>query len=146
DWQSYVHWVDAHPWLTLLSHIAYMSSGGQIIGFMFLLFLYHQTLHAQRFILAFFLSALMVIALSSLFPAVAGYVHYDIDLTQFVNLHPAAARIHEQPYMEMRNHSVNVLAFPLRGIVTFPSFHSTLAVLMVYASMPIRWLRIIAVP
>ena len=74
------------------------------------------------------------------------YIYYNIDMTQFGNLHPAAARIHEQSLVGMRDHSIVILPFTFQGLVTFPSFHSALALLFIYASMPIRWLVIIAIP
>lgn len=146
DWKNYVYWVDKHQWIALMLHYSYISSGPQIIGFMFLLFLYKQTAHAQRFIITFLAGGLITIVLSTIFPAVAGYVHYNFDLSTLKNIHPVAARVHEQPYMDMRNHVTTVIAFPLRGLVTFPSFHSTLAILMMYCSLSIRWLKWIAIP
>lgn len=146
DWHSYIWWINENPLLSFVLTLAYMSSGPQIFLVCMALFLCRQSAEVQRFILIFFISGFVTIILAMLFPAVAGYVHYNVDISQYVNLHPAAQRIHEEHYMAMRNHTTDVLPFPLRGLVTFPSFHSTMAVVMMYAAWPVRWLRLIIVP
>lgn len=147
EWKDYVAWVDRHVWLARLFSIAYFSSGPQIMCIIALLFVYKQIGHIQRYIFAFFFTAMATIIFAAIFPAVAGYIYYDIDIAvTYQNLRPAAGRIHEAPVMALRDHSMTILKFPLEGIVTFPSFHTALAVLLVYASSPIRWLYRIALP
>jgi membrane-associated phospholipid phosphatase len=144
DWREYIAWVDRHPLLVRLSSLAYLSCGPQIMILAGLMFIYQQSAQIQRFILAFLASALITIILAMLFPAVAGYVYYNIDITAYQHLRPAAERLHEVPYMNMRNHVTKVLAFPLQGLITFPSFHSALAVLLIYLCRPVRWLFVIS--
>lgn len=146
DWKAYIHWVDQSATLAFLSTTAYISSGPQMLVIITILFLYKNIAHNQRFLLAFIATGAITVILSALYPAVAGYVHYNIDPSQFKNLHPIAARVHEAPYMAMRNHTTNVLSFPMQGLVTFPSFHAALAIVLIYAAWPVRWLRIIAIP
>jgi membrane-associated phospholipid phosphatase len=142
DWQAYIHWFDQSSVLAFISSTAYISSGPQMLALIALLFLYKNIAHIQRFLLAFIFTGALTVILSALFPAVAGYVHYNIDVTQLHNLHPIAARIHEAPLMAMRNHTTDVIGFPMQGLVTFPSFHSALAIVLIYAAWPIRWLRL----
>jgi membrane-associated phospholipid phosphatase len=146
DWLHYVERVNAHPQLARIFTLAYCSSGPQILVFAALLFLFRQSAQLQRFIVAFFATGLITVLLAMLFPAVGGYVYYNIDLAQYANLQPAAARIHEQPLLGMRDGSILALAFPLQGLITFPSFHSALSLLLIYASWPVRWLRWISLP
>jgi len=146
DWRAYIAWIDHYPFLTFLSSAAYISSGPQMMAIVVVLFLYKKIAHMQRFLLAFLFTGVVTIFFAALFPAVAGYVHYNIDLSQYHNLHPIAARIHEAPYLAMRNHTTDVLTFPMQGIITFPSFHSALAIVLIYASLPVRWLHAIAIP
>lgn len=146
DWQHYVAWVNDRPLLANILSPAYESSGPQIILLVAILFLTKNSAHIQRLILAYITVAIITIVLAMIFPAVAGYVHYDIDLSTYPNLHPAAARIHEGPLLSMRSNTVHMLTFPLKGIVTFPSFHSALAVLMMYAAWPlgrVRWVFVV---
>jgi len=146
DWRAYITWVDHYPFLTFLSSTAYISSGPQMMAMVVVLFLYKKISHIQRFLLTFLFTGIVTIFFAAIFPAVAGYVHYNIDVSHYANLHPIAARIHEAPYLAMRNHTTDVLTFPMQGIITFPSFHSALAIVLIYASWPVRWLRALAIP
>jgi membrane-associated phospholipid phosphatase len=141
DWRSYIAWVNSMPWLADILSIAYDYAIVYMVLIFVLLFLLRNLLHLQCFATAYLVTGLVTIILSSLLPAVAGYIHYDIDISQYPNLHPAAERDHEEVYFGMRNHTLNVFALPLKGIVTFPSFHATVAVLLVYASWPVAILR-----
>lgn len=139
DWLKWMSWVNEHPMVARIFTAAYFTSGPQIMLMVGALFLCRQALHIQRFVAAFMLAALLTIFFAAVFPAFGGYVHYNIDVaSQFPNLHPAAARVHELPMGGMRDGTTRILAFPLEGIVTFPSFHSALAVVITYASWPLR--------
>lgn len=147
DWKTYVAWVDALPWLATTLTYAYLSSGPQIMGMVALLFLCGRHAHNQRFLIAFMATGFITVMLAALIPAVGAYVHYDIDAaTYYRHIAPAAPRVHEAPLLAMRDHSMNVLAFPLKGLVTFPSFHSALSILLIYAAWPVWWLRLVSLP
>ncbi len=146
DWRDYIAWVDTHPTLAALFTVAYRATGAQIIVLAVLLFLYKQAAHIQRFIFAYTISALTIIFLAMLFPAVGGYVHYDIDvMTAYQHVHPETARIHEEPLLSMRAQA-GELILPMYGLITFPSFHSALAILLTYACWPLRRLRWFVLP
>lgn len=146
EWRSYVVWVDSHARLSSLFTFAYRSFGFQIVAFLCLLFAYKHAAHAQRVAIVFFVSAFTCIVLSAVWPAVGGYVYYDIDPNHFVNLHPAAGRVHEQVLLALRDHSLKAVSFPMQGIITFPSFHSALAIMLIYASWPFTRLRLAMIP
>jgi membrane-associated phospholipid phosphatase len=44
------------------------------------------------------------------------------------------------------HHTRHSIPYPGAGIVTFPSYHSAVAVILMYASWPYRWLRLVIVP
>jgi membrane-associated phospholipid phosphatase len=146
NWKAYIAWVNHYPWLADILTFAYTSAGPQMMLILIVLFCYQNTAHIQRFTLIFIIGSLVTIILANLLPAVAGYIYYDIDIRLYPNLHPAAERAHEEVLMGMRDHSMTVFAFPIKGIVTFPSFHTTVAMLLIYASWPIRWLRPVTIP
>lgn len=147
DWHAYIAWADENRWASRLFTLAYFSSGPQVMLIVAILFITKQVAHIQRYIIAFILTALITIFFASIFPAVAGYIYYDVDIANaYPHLHPAAGRIHEAPLMALRDGSMQTLVFPLEGIVTFPSFHSALSILLIYASWPVTWLRRISIP
>ena len=44
----------------------------------------------------------------------------------------------------MRNHTITQMPFEMKGLVTFPSFHAALALLLVYASLPLRGVVVVS--
>jgi membrane-associated phospholipid phosphatase len=146
DWKTYIAWVNRYPLLADILSFSYTSAGPQMLLVLIALFFTRQTLHIQRFTVLFVIGSLLTLILANLLPAVAGYIHYDIDISAYPNLHPAAERAHEAVIFGMRDHSMNVFSFPVKGIVTFPSFHSTVAILLIYACWPIALLRYISIP
>jgi len=147
DWGAWISWLNARPlaWALLLS-CAYHSLAPQMALLLFLLFMHKRIAHIQRFIIAFFYAGLIVILLGALFPTMGGYAHYQLDLSQFANLHPIGATSHSETLALLRSHSITIITSSLSGVVMFPSFHGALAILMMYASLPIRWLRYIMIP
>ena len=147
DWREWLAWLNRYPTLAAILSLIYISSGFQIIAIMIALLFSKQAAGIQRLLVAFFCAGLLTIILAMLFPAVGGYVHYDIDVASaFPGLQPAAARVHELPLLGMREHSTHILVFPMQGLVTFPSFHCALSLLLIYACRPLRRLQLIVVP
>lgn len=140
DWPAYIRWVDTHAPIALLLRASYLSEGPQMLAVLVLLFFYNQTGHMQRFVIAFLVTACITVIISAMMPALGGYAFHQIDLSQYPNLHPAGAKEHMQALQQLRAHS-SVISFPLKGVVMFPSFHAALALLLVYAALPIRWLQ-----
>ena len=146
DWRHWVEMWDQWPVMSRICSVAYISAAPQISLILALLFLHGDIAQIQRFVVAFFYSGLAVIIIAALFPAMGGYIYYSLDPTHFQYLHPAAGRIHEDALVAMRNHSITTMTLDFQGLVTFPSFHAVLAILLIYASLPIRWLAAILIP
>ncbi|MDE3061021.1 MAG: phosphatase PAP2 family protein [Pseudomonadota bacterium] len=146
DWRTYIAWINTHPLLGDFLTFSYQSFSLQLVLLLCLLFIYDHSAHGQRFVLVFLVSATACALLSAAFPAAGGYVYYDIDVANYPQLHPAAARIHEATLLALRQHELSKITFPMQGIVTFPSFHASLAVLLLYAAIPLRRFRLITHP
>jgi membrane-associated phospholipid phosphatase len=145
DWHQYLLWVSAKPWLGDIYSFAYESCGPQLLGLTFLLY-YRNSAHGQRMMMALYFAGILTVILSGAFPALGTYVFYNFDMSGIQNFHPAAARVHEATLMGLRNHTTDVLEYPGIGIVTFPSYHTVMAVVLIYAVWPFKWLRLMLVP
>lgn len=143
DWLQWASWLNGWPIFAAILTLAYRLCGIQLIIIVLCLFMTGRTLHMQRFLITFLYSALVVVILAAIFPAVGAHLYYNTDMSPWPNLHPAAARLHEAALLGMRNHTMAVLALDnAEGIITFPSFHGALTVLAIYAAWPLRWLRL----
>lgn len=145
NWLRYIKWVDAQSWLPLLLLFAYESFVLMPFFLVFMLILYKETAHVQRIIMIYGLTCFICLTIAGFLPAVAGYVYYDIDVDS-LNHMIAAARSHEAHLFAMRNHTLTTIPYPGVGLVTFPSFHATMAILLIYAGLPFCRLRWVIIP
>ena len=138
DWLAYIHLTGNNVVITSLFVVSYYTFIIVMIIQICLLFIAKESAHAQRFVIVFYVAGIVTVMLASALPAVGGYVYYDI--------HNPAARMHEATLLALRNHTMTSAPFPGRGLVTFPSFHAVMAVLLIYASFPLRRFRLFAIP
>ncbi len=138
DWISYYNWYRASPYIiTLLMKLSYFSLMIQIISlpilFNFLsLYKSPETVSRSRFLLnGFAATALVSIILSGLFPAVSAFVWYQVELkTAYI-----------ADFEGLYNGSKTIIDLSkLQGIITFPSFHAALAVVLTCSTYGIWYL------
>lgn len=125
DWPTWLGWVWRHPALRDLLHVAYFSAMPQIVAITIYLSLSGQPERNAEFVWTMLSSILAVVIVSALLPAVGALAYYDA--TRFVQ------PVHLPDFMALREgrlHFVDLMQ--LEGLITFPSFHTTLGVLFVY--------------
>ncbi len=140
DWREYIAFVSQHTWLQTMLNIGYNSMVISILIVIFALVMSKNVPHLQRFTIAYFLTIFATLVLACIFPALAGYIHYNIDPTVW-NINPSAARIHEADMLNLRAGELNNAPTKIIGLVTFPSFHTSTGLLLIWGFYPIMWLR-----
>lgn len=147
DWLGFMKWIDTlSPVFTGMLCASYMLIIFLVALVLCVLFAYRQHAHAQRFFIIMYLNVIVCIILSAIFPAVAGYVFYNLTAQDFHNLSPVVSRIHERVFFALYNHTAREIEAPSVGIITFPSYHAVIAVAMMYASWPLKRLRWVIIP
>jgi membrane-associated phospholipid phosphatase len=126
DWLGYAHWVDGHLSVQRLFHFAYNTIQIQIVLPLVVLTLFNRPGEARTYLLAFAIALSATIVISALLPA-AGPIAF-VDRASFHNLKFTGATPLEH-LMMLREAGPLVLREMPGGIATFPSFHSTIAVL-----------------
>jgi hypothetical protein len=125
-WLDYVRWVDRHPWVQEIVRFAYDTIALQIALPAIVLSLSGRIGKLRRYILAFAIAFTVTIVISATMPA-AGPIGYadrsTFEILRFTGATPIdhLMRLREAGPLLMDD-------FP-GGIATFPSFHSTVAVL-----------------
>ena len=138
-WPSFVAWLGSLPHVDAVLLIAYQSSLPQIALIVVFLALSGRALRLDRFLLAFMFSALITVAVWTVFPTFGAYTYY---LGQGVEV-PAAGLAVDPAYARtlLAMHAGSFTAFgfdTIVGLVGFPSFHTCLAVLCVFALRGVR--------
>lgn len=134
---SIVRWVQAHhaEWLSLSIYRSFLPL---FAGAMLLPGLLGHATAGYRFVIAGALGALITIATFAVMPATGPWTVEDYQ--------PTAVQLEttRQIAALKAHHAVQPMSGG--GVVSFPSFHTVLAILSAFALWPLRWIRWIAVP
>jgi hypothetical protein len=142
DWLSYLAWVNERPLIGLVFTIAYSSLLIQMVVVCVVLGFTGRMLHLSSFLLATVVSGVLCILISAAMPAVAMYVHFGLKPDDFPNLSPGAAYVHIADVENLRNGTLRVLnVSAMQGIITFPSYHAALGLILSAALWTIPLLR-----
>lgn len=143
DWLAYLKAVDARPWLGTIFGLAYASILPQIIVLITVLAFSGRGDAARIMVFAMMLSALVSIAISGAVPAVAMFVHLGLTPADYPNLNPGAAFVHVADIKALRSGAPLLVDLSkAEGIITFPSYHAAVALLMLLAGWAhplLRW-------
>jgi membrane-associated phospholipid phosphatase len=117
NWVGWFTWVNAHQILHVLLIIAYSSVPIQILPLV-LYFSVDDYRRIDEFLLGASFAVLINVPVMVLFPAIGAWSYYH------VGIEPWRADI-----LDLRSHNLSSVS-SMQGIVTFPSFHAALAVLL----------------
>lgn len=142
DWMAFLDLTGSTPLLSYPLIGAYHSSSFQVIAIVVGLAFTGRLLTLDRFLLAYMLSGLATIGVSTLLPAVGAYVYHDPD-PAIMGMTAEAGVWHLRDFEALRAglfRELNLAA--AEGLISFPSFHTALAVLTIWASWSwprVRW-------
>ncbi len=125
DWPTWLAWVHGRPVLWFVLRLVYASAIPQAIAITIYLASTGQAERNSEFLWTLILSLLIIIPISALLPAAGAWVQYDA--LRFADV----AQIRD--FFAMRDGTLHALDLSrLEGLINFPSFHTTLAILFVY--------------
>jgi len=127
DWPTFAGWLQAHPGLETPLHAAYASGVPQIVLVVLFLGLTARPAQLEAFLRLFIVATIVTVLLSGLFPAAGTWKHFAIGAPSA----GLASLSHFEPLRDGRLRDI-----PLRemqGLISIPSLHTVLAVLLVHA-------------
>lgn len=142
DWAAMLHWFGDYPALVRLTGFSYDQAGPQV-GVIFLaLLLACQNVRLMKFVTAQFLALVIVHSVAIFLPAVGAYGYLGLTGAD----HPGMVLTSEghtvAQVMQLRTGELFDLArAPMMGLITFPSFHTVMALHSAWALWPVRALR-----
>ena len=137
-WLPVSRWLLGHPWLTGILHWAYPTLTYQMFLIIPALFIQRKDRRVWTFIFAWGLALACSLAIFPFFPAYGpGPVnHFAYPGHDIVSIHNAEVLI------GARDGTIRLLgASTVRGLLTFPSFHVSGAILLAWAAWDLRYLR-----
>lgn len=139
DWVFFYNLSRDHYWLQIVGKCAYVSI---FLSPTILVLAYAWTgrrLEARRFLFAFGVALAITVVIASFFFGRDAVVHY-VGLTP--PYMPQVGVHHVKIIDDLRSGLLtSVDPAHLAGLLAFPSFHATSAVLFIWGAWPIRWLR-----
>ncbi|BAM89143.1 hypothetical protein S58_31450 [Bradyrhizobium oligotrophicum S58] len=141
DLPAVIAWAADHPsWSHLLS-IAYESSFLLLFGAALLLAVMRR--FDQLWILTFVFTTTIIVcaSVSVIWPAKGAFAFFEYPASLLEHLPTGAGTYHLLKLEYFRNNVSPLLSFAnLQGVVTFPSFHCCLALMIIFATWHLKWL------
>jgi membrane-associated phospholipid phosphatase len=125
DWLAWFHAVEAKPLLRNVLHFAYITATPQLVAIAIYLALTGQGARNAELIWTLAIALIVIIPLSALLPGAGAFVRYD------------ALALVDAPFVPefamLRHGALTTIDLnQVQGVITFPSFHTTLAILYPY--------------
>jgi membrane-associated phospholipid phosphatase len=141
DWERIFRGVDRHPLAVWIGGFAYHSLVAQMIGCILVLSATHRFEALRRAVAAAILSGMLTILVSAFMPAMGNV----FDPADYRYLWPSVAWTDRDLIAGLRDGGERVLDLgQMTGIVTFPSYHATLTVVLAHAVRGVPVLRVAA--
>jgi hypothetical protein len=134
NWLDMYQWLTRHPAIEASARAVYGSLGAEMLILLFALELLGHHNQATAFLRWFMVSGIATIAIGILIPAAGAFVYYHLPI--------ASTTGYVSQWADLRNGTLRTInALDNQGLVVFPSFHASLAVLCAYAARPFRVLK-----
>jgi hypothetical protein len=133
DWYAYASGLSRHPAMLPYIEIPYSATIAAVAVIFVALTILGRFERAKEFVTLLFLGAAVTVSVSGFFPAEAAMAHYKDDHL-FAVFGVTAGVYHMQVLHYLRESKDIVLSFAdSPGLATFPSFHTIVGLLIVYA-------------
>lgn len=142
DWRAVVGAMMAHPTLMLVLNYAYASFNYQLTLLIPLLFLIGYGRQGAELVLAWAIALSTTIVIFPFLPAAAGFIHFGIEPSDVPLVRVHASWAFADLFYAAREGTLQILELEkLDGIVTFPSFHAAVAIMLAWACRDVPYLR-----
>ncbi len=132
DWYAMLALVNDYPMFGKLLTAAYNSSLIQVLVVVLVFGFANKRERLLEYFATYAISLTIIIVLSALIPAAGAYVYLKPAPELYANLNSAAGVWHLEHFNALRDGSMRHLSLlNIHGLVTFPSFHTALAVLTI---------------
>jgi PAP2 superfamily protein len=142
DWVAMLSWADGHPTVSNVALAAYLSIFLQVVAVPTIVAVAGQHARLQEFLIATILGLVITHAVACFTPALGAYAFYGINPSHHPNI---ALRVADLPVGEilgLRDGTIIDISRPsATGLIAFPSFHTTAALLFAWAlwRVPFVW-------
>jgi hypothetical protein len=142
DWMALLGWMDAHAALHPMFSLVYFSLMPQTVAVVLALAMAGRLAWLRVFVLSFIISTIVTIVIAAIVPAEGVWGFHKLSVASYPDIIPATREIHLPVFHGLRDGSFRqLMAMGAQGIITFPSLHAALALIITVALWPIPGLR-----
>ncbi len=143
DWPAFLAFANQSHILSWALSAAYHSAAPQLVLLILFLGFTRQREPLAKFLAVLAMSDLMTGVVVTLVPAEGAYAYYQPARDLFSQYTANAGVWHREVFTSLRNDAAPILDFTrVQGLVTFPSFHTTLAIITAWAVRDVRYIAI----
>jgi membrane-associated phospholipid phosphatase len=142
DWPAFVVFVNSSPLASWLLADAYRSTAYMLVGTLLWLCASGQGARLAEFLSLSCLTFIGIAIGMMIWPAEGAYAYYNPPLSMYDNLGAGAGMWHHHLLMAIRTGAERIIDFDTPNgncLVTFPSGHTVLAIVITYALRDRRW-------
>ncbi|SFQ05702.1 PAP2 superfamily protein [Mesorhizobium sp. NFR06] len=140
DWRAFLDFTNRQPLVADTLVFAYHALGRQL-PLLFILLGFAKRPRLTEFIALLAVSSALTGALMWLVPAAGAYAYFQPQPVDFSNFTARAGMWHFTELMRIRSgEPFDLFVTRAEGLVTFPSYHTALGIMIVYALRDYRWL------
>jgi hypothetical protein len=141
DWKALLAWMNASPAIYAVLRPIYLSLTLQMTTVVLCLAFSGRLIWLRVYTISFFFAALISIAVSAVLPAAGAWPYYALTAADSPHILPAVST--SWPVFDgLRDGTFrDLVAVGSEGIITFPSLHAALAVIVIAALWPVAILR-----
>ena len=146
DWLAFLVFTNSHRVVSWCLSVAYHSAFAQMMLLCVLLSFRRWQQRLSEFLSLFSVTFVATCFLMLLVPAAGAYPYYSPSREMFDGFSADAGMWHYQAFTMLRTEPTSLLRLEnMKGLVTFPSFHTALAIITAYAARGIPFVRFPAV-
>lgn len=145
DTPGIVAWAARTPWASRTLNAAYLSTVPLVFAALLFLAWTRREARLWELCLSFAGLGMACAVLSGFFPAVGAFVHHEVPPGTLALLPGGSGIYHLPTFAAYRSGALGEASIRhMEGVVTFPSFHTAMALMTGYAFRGLRWLSVLA--
>jgi len=142
DRRAYLAFVHAHPWLSQVLTLSYLSLHPQTALVPMALVIAGQFSRYQHMVVALAVALVLTVAVSIFVPAVAAFAYVDLKDAGIDPLSPSAPYTHVPTMEALRSGARHIVKLDnLEALLTFPSFHTAAALVFAWTTWTVPFVR-----
>ena len=140
DWMTYFRFATSHPWLLAVMRTTYDATMITIAFAVLVLAITRRPGRLATFVLAFTIATFVTIMISGYFPGLNAYAYLDLTPADHPGATVAVSKVSAVIVAALHDGTLRTLVLAgAEGIITFPSLHTAIGVLVIWALWPVRY-------